>query len=206
MSGSSRRSPPDEGSLGASLSCYCICISQLHVRRRPAGSGACRRDCEQSKECKLLWHLASYPTGTACGDRQPSKRPGVWLRDENWSLWNCGKAAGWLRGVWGGCGGCGGCGAAAGRLRGGCGAAEGRLRGGCGAAAGRLRAGHKNGGNSRKAISGPVGGHSSRLGGARKHKKNCGIRARRFRAKWEDTPANLRVHENHKITAKLIGL
>ena len=198
MSGSSRRSPPDEGSLGASLSCYCICISQLHVRRRPAGSGACRRDCEQSKESKLLWHLASYPTGTACGDRQPSKRPGVWLRDENWSLWNCGKAAGWLQGVWGGCGGCGGCGAAAGRLRGGCGAAAGRLQGGCALDTKTVE--------FAQGDFGPGGGTLQPIGGCAKTQKNCGIRARRFRAKWEDTPANLRVHENHKITAKLIGL
>ena len=189
MSGFSRRSPLDEGSSGVSLSRYFFCISYLHVRRRPAGSGACRRECEQSKESKLLWHLASCPTGTACGDRQPSKLgSGSAMR-----IGRCGTAAaGRLRG------GCGwrGCGAAAGRLWG-CGAAAGRLRGGCGAAVGRLRlwgcgvAAHwtRKRRNSR-AISGRVGGHSSREGGARKH-KNCGIRARRFRVKWGDTPADL---------------
>ena len=84
--------------------------------------------------------------------------PGVWLHDENLSLWNCGGAAGRLRG---GCG-WGAAGAAVGRLRGDCGAtvglwggcgAMGRLRGGCGVAAGRLRAGHKKRRDSRKAIS-----------------------------------------------------
>ena len=53
---------------------------------------------------------------------------------------------------------------------------KGRLRGGCGAV-GRLRTGHENG----------------------------GIRARRFRAGWGDTPAAAGVREKRKIAAKLIG-
>ena len=154
--------------------------------------------------------------GTACGDRQPSKRPGVWLRDENWSLWNCGRAAGRLRGVWGGWGngavgrlrgGCGaagamglrgGCGAVVGWLRDGCGVfvgAVGRLlRGGCGAAAGRLRAGHKNGGIRARRFRAGWGGTPADWG-VHENAKNCGIRARRFLAGWGDTPAAAGVRE-----------
>ena len=47
--------------------------------------------------------------------------------------------------------------------------------------------------NSCEAILVQVGRHSSR-----KHKKHCGIRARRFRAKWKDTLADWRVRENTK--------
>ena len=83
--------------------------------------------------------------------------PGVWLHDENLSLWNCGlrgacgvaAAGGRLGRLWDGCG------ATVGRLWG-CGAAAG-LWGGCGAAAGWLR------------------------GGCALDTKNGGIRARRFR-------------------------
>ena len=47
--------------------------------------------------------------------------------------------------------------------------------------------------NSCEAILVQVGRHSSR-----KHKNHCGIRARRFRAKWKDTLADWRVRENTK--------
>ena len=83
------------------------------------------------------------------------------------------RRAGRPVGCWRGCGaavgrlwGCGTAVGAAGRLRG-YGEAAGRLRGGCGAAA-RWTQKRRD---SRKAISGRVGGHSSHCGGARKHKK-----------------------------------
>ena len=93
----------------------------------------------------------------------------------------CGTAAG----LWGGCGaaaavGLWGCGAAVGRLWGDCGAvgrlpgygeAAGRLRGGCGAAA-RWTQKRRD---SRKAISGRVGGHSSHCGGAREAQNSSKI-------------------------------
>ena len=143
-----------------------FCISQLHVRRRPAG----RRE----------WHLASCPeSGATCG-MLAGLRGGCGAAVGR--LWGCGTAVG-----------------AAGRLRG-YGEAAGRLRGGCGAAARWTQ----NGGiRARRFRAG--WGDTPATAGVRENTKNCGIRARRFRVKWGDTPADLGVHENHKITAKLIG-